>query len=91
LADNGDWRSQSAGAARELRYVGGKVGGVAGAITVQTTMDDEWTVVTRDLFADFGPITLTGMRLVCPDGEFLLLDSVRLARRLEDFEVAPRR
>jgi hypothetical protein len=91
LADNGDWGSQSAGAARELRYVGGKVEGVAGAITVQTTMDDEWTVVTRDLFADFGPITLTGMRLVCPDGEFLLLDSVRLARRLEDFEVAPRR
>lgn len=91
LADNGDWRSQRAGTARELRYVGGKVEGVAGAITVQPTMSDEWTVVTRDLFADFGPITLTGMRLVCPDGEFLLLDSVRLARRLEDFEAVPRR
>jgi biopolymer transport protein ExbB len=90
LADRGSWQSKAAGPVRELRYVGGKSGNAGKAIAVQEEMLDDWAVVTRDLFADFGPITLTGLRLVCPDGEWLRLDSVQLVRSLDDFERVPR-
>lgn len=90
LADNGAWRSMAAGVDRELTYVGGNAdadaNAYAGAIVVARQLPDDWTVVTRDLYADFGPIALTGFRLRCPDGDQVLLDSVQLARSLDDFE-----
>jgi hypothetical protein len=54
----------------------------------------EWTVVTRDLFADFGAFTLEGLQFSpCravgyPDekGEYGLYDQIYLGRTLSDFE-----
>jgi hypothetical protein len=47
----------------------------------------EWTVVTRDLFADFGqvPFTLTGMAFTSMDG-VALFDHVYLGRTIEDLD-----
>jgi hypothetical protein len=90
LADSGSWQSKALGAQRELRYAAGKAEASNGAIVVQGELTDDWSVVTRDLFADFGPINVTGLRLECPDGEFVLLDSVQMARSLEEFERPPR-
>ncbi|MEX2185260.1 MAG: NPCBM/NEW2 domain-containing protein [Pirellulales bacterium] len=84
FADGGVWQSKATGVERHLRYVGGMAGD-DGGIVVQSKLPDDWTVVTRDLYADFGPIALTGMRLICPDGEYVQLDSVQLARSLDDF------
>ena len=47
----------------------------------------EFTVVTRDLFADFGEFTLTGIALTPVDGEFGLFDHIYLGTTPQDFEL----
>lgn len=50
-----------------------------------------FAVVTRDLFADFGEFTLTGLALATVDGEYSLFDHLYLSRGPRDFElVAPK-
>lgn len=46
----------------------------------------EWTVVTRDLFADFGPMTLTGIAFTPMDGMHAMYDHVLLGRSVEDLD-----
>lgn len=46
----------------------------------------EWTVVTRDLFADFGAFQLTGLALSPTDGECGFFDGIYAARSIEDFD-----
>ena len=48
---------------------------------------DQWIVVTRDLYADFGQMDVTGLTLHVPDGEYALFDHVYLARTVEDFSL----
>jgi hypothetical protein len=43
--------------------------------------------VTRDLFADFGEFTLTGLALSPVDGEYALFDHIYLGATPEDFEL----
>lgn len=51
----------------------------------------EFTVVTRDLFADFGEFTFTGLGLAAIDGNAALFDHIYLAKQPEDFTlVAPK-
>jgi hypothetical protein len=50
-------------------------------------LKDEWLVITRDLFGDFGGREISGMRFECPDGEALWIDHVYLARTQRDFEL----
>lgn len=51
--------------------------------------DKEWKTVTRDLYGDFGAFTLTGLALLCREGEALYVDQIYLARTREDFEHLP--
>jgi hypothetical protein len=46
----------------------------------------EWTVVTLDLFADYGEFTLSGFSPTPLDGDYGLFDHVYLARELKDFD-----
>ena len=57
------------------------------ALQIDPQPPREWTVVTRDLFADFGqvPFTLTGMAFTPMDG-FVLFDHVYLGRTIEDLD-----
>jgi hypothetical protein len=49
----------------------------------------EWTVVTRDLFKDFGPMTITGFALTPMDGGAAgLFDHVYLGRTVADLDRA---
>ena len=57
---------------------------------MQAELSSEWTVVTRDLFADFGDVTVTGLRLTSDKGD-LLFDSLQFAQSLEDFERVPKK
>jgi hypothetical protein len=43
-------------------------------------------VVTRDLFADFGEFTLTGLGFAPVDGQAALFDHIYLARTLHDLD-----
>lgn len=71
------------GQVKSQGYVAGTVGGGNSAELVGE-LPNEWTVVTRDLHADFGDVTLEGMSVTAGDGE-AWLDYVYLARSLEDF------
>lgn len=52
----------------------------------RNTIPDQWELVTRDLFADFGAFDATGLRLVAGDGEWAEFDHVYFARRWEDLD-----
>ncbi|HEX3999366.1 MAG TPA: NPCBM/NEW2 domain-containing protein [Pirellulales bacterium] len=59
-------------------------------IKLADTAPQQWTIVTRDLFQESaGGGQLTGIALVCPDGDYALLDHVYLARAPEDFSQCP--
>ena len=49
-------------------------------------LTDQWVVLTRDLYADFGPGEWTSLSLACPDGEAAWFDHIYLARGPEDFK-----
>ena len=55
----------------------------------QDKLPDQWIVLTRDLFADFGSLDLTAVTLGCPDGEAALFDHIYLARNQDDFNLIP--
>jgi hypothetical protein len=47
---------------------------------------EQWEQVTRDLFNDFGTFDITGLRLVCGDGEAAWFDHIYLARAWHDLD-----
>jgi hypothetical protein len=72
----------------KFRYSAGPVTDVyGGSVTVDANLPAEFTVVTRDLFADFGEFTLGGIALSAVDGEFGLWDHIYLGTQPEDFEL----
>jgi S1-C subfamily serine protease len=54
-------------------------------------LPDQWAVITRDLYADFGPLDLDGITLSAPDGQQVLFDQIYLARTVDDFRLIPQR
>ena len=66
--DNGSWGAVTVPcvdppAIGTRRYIAGKnITGWSG-VCVSDTIPEEWTIVQRDLFADFGEFTMTGMAL----------------------------
>lgn len=49
-----------------------------------------WMVMTRDLWKDFGNITLTGMSFICPERRDAGFDEIFLAKTQEDIKNAPK-
>ncbi len=47
---------------------------------------DQWELVTRDLWADFGPFDASGLRFICGDGEAAWFDHVYFARTHADLD-----
>jgi len=68
------------------RYVAGQntVGWISKSVSDK--MPTEWTVVTRDLFADFGELTITGIAFSPLDGTHGYFDHVYLGRTIEDLD-----
>ncbi len=76
LAFSGRWK---------VRYLAGKnTVGYRPTIDLDTKAPEEWTTVTRDLWADAGDSTLTGISLTAMDGT-ALFDGIYLARKKADF------
>ena len=73
--------------ARPIRYDAGNGPPCGeGAIRVWTSnLPDEWVVMTRDLYADFGEAEIDSLLLTVPDGEAGLWDQIYLARQEADF------
>lgn len=79
LAGNGRWPP----AERPLwRYFSGKNTSGWAAMQVSPLLPEHWTVVTRDLWRDFGAFTLTGVAPTALGGE-ALFDRIELLRSLD--------
>ena len=59
------------------------------SLTLTRTPPGKWQLLERDLYAEFGSMTLTGMALLCPDGESVSFDHIWLARTREDLRKIP--
>jgi HEAT repeat protein len=71
----------------ENRYCAGRNVVGWGAIQVDGKAPGDWTVVTRDLFKDFGgAFVLTGMALTPMDGAAGFYDHIYLGRTIEDLD-----
>lgn len=56
---------------------------------VSEKLPEDWVVVTRDLFADFGEFTLEGFNFVPGDGTMALYDHIYLAQSESDLAGCP--
>ena len=65
------------------------VGRPPAAAVHRFTLPDERVIVTRDLFADFGPFKLTGIAFSPGPGGYGLFDHIYLARSLDDLKGCP--
>ena len=70
LNHDGAWGPTPGGAAAEFRYHAGPAECYGASLRVQSRVPNRMTVVTRDLYADFGEFTLNGLALSPVDGQF---------------------
>ena len=91
LAADGRWGERSTNQERlTFRYDAGQGDRIyGGARRLQDRLPQDWVVVTRDLVADFGEFSLTGLAFIAPDVEPAWFDSITLAREQADFEALP--
>ena len=79
LADNGKWPP----AEKPLRrYYSGRNTTKWQATQISSKAPQKWTVITRDLWRDFGEFTLTGIAPTAMDGP-VLFDRIELLRAVE--------
>ena len=69
-----------------IRYVAGQNDPGWGAKTVAAEPPATWTVITRDLFADFGQCTVTGIALVAFRGQGAYFDHVYFGQTVDDLD-----
>ena len=70
------------------RYEAGTgLGGFFRSLRISGQRPANWTVVTRDLHSDFGDFNLTGLGLLCPDGNAAWFDHIYLARTQADLQL----
>jgi hypothetical protein len=87
LNHDGEW-GPTEGAPGKFRYHAGPGPECYGAsLALDNKLPADWVVVTRDLFADFGEFTLTGIALSPVDGDYALFDHLYLGRTTRDFEL----
>jgi hypothetical protein len=88
LNANGAWGPKRGEKKPSYRYEAGPANSPldAEAIKVDAKLPEGWTVVTRDLFADFGAFELDGLAFTPGDGEYALFDHLYLARSEEDLK-----
>ena len=55
----------------------------------QLDLPEEWIVMDRDVFQDFGKLDLTGLAVTCAGGTDAVLDHIYVARTSEDFQRLP--
>jgi hypothetical protein len=90
LNHDGAWGPQDASRPNaKFRYHSGPGGECYSAsLVVADPLPEDWVVVTRDLFEDFGEFTFNGLALSPVDGEYALFDHIYLGRSPADFELA---
>lgn len=88
LNHDGQWGPSATMSGKFRYFAGAGPEPYNAALQLDEKIPGDWVVVTRDLFADFGAFTLTGLALSPLDGEFALFDHIYLGRSVRDFELA---
>jgi NPCBM/NEW2 domain len=86
LANNGKYGPEKPGGPTFRYHAGPYKPWGTDSLVVSDKLPAGWVLVTRDLFADFGEFTLTGLSLDARGGSEALYDHIRLGRTLKDFE-----
>jgi hypothetical protein len=91
LNHDGAWGPASGGKPEaSFRYHAGPAAECYGAsVQISNELPGEFVLVTRDLFADFGEFTLTGLAFSPVDAEQAFFDHIYLARNPQEFDLAP--
>ena len=79
LADDGEWPNRNES---QHRYFSGSNTTRWKAVRISPDAPKQWTVITRDLWKDFGDLTLTGISPTAMGGE-ARFDRIELLRSLE--------
>jgi hypothetical protein len=74
------------GAPARCYYAGAAPAGDGKAVKVADAAPAEWTVVTRDLFADFGAFTITGLGFANGGADAVLFDEIVLGRSVAEID-----
>ncbi len=85
---DGDWGAVDNKPAT-FRYSAGAGDCFGGTLMIAEKPPVEWTLITRDLFADFGEFTFNGIALSPHDGDFASFDHIYLGHSADDFEQTP--
>jgi hypothetical protein len=88
LNANGNWGPARTTTGPSYRYEAGPGDNPfnAAAIKVDAKLPEDWVMVTRDLFGDFGAFVLNGIALTPGPGDYGLFDHIYLARSLDDLK-----
>jgi hypothetical protein len=87
LNHDGQWGPAGDKPAKFRYHAGGGAECFGASVSVDGALPAEFSLVTRDLFADFGEFTLTGIALSPMDGQHALFDHIYLGTSPEDFEL----
>jgi hypothetical protein len=92
LNHDGQWGPTAGGTGAKFRYHAGPGDCFGASLRVADRAPNRMTVVTRDLYADFGEFTFTGLALSAIDGQGALFDHIYLGRTVDDLDtVKPQR
>ena len=92
LNHDGQWGPTPGGPGAKFRYHAGPGDCYGASLRVADRMPNRMTLVTRDLYADFGEFTLTGLALSAIDGQLAVFDHIYLGRTVDDLDtVKPER
>jgi hypothetical protein len=70
----------------KFTYYGGVFSPADKTIVAEDKVTTQWTIVTRDVFADFGEMTITGMGFMYFDGKSVQFDHVYVGRNVADLD-----
>jgi hypothetical protein len=87
LNHDGKWGPAGDNPAKFRYHAGPANEPIGPSLAIDANLPAAFTLVTRDLFADFGEFTLTGIALSPVDGEFALFDHIYLGTTPEDFDL----
>ncbi len=90
LNHDGQWGPGGSGReGAKFRYHAGPSGEqYTASLELSNKIPNDFEVVTRDLFADFGEFTLNGISLSPVNGSYAVFDHLYLGRSQEDFSLA---
>jgi hypothetical protein len=86
LIDDGQTNPDPKKVEKYTYYAGSGFSPADKTVVVDDKITTQWTVVTRDLFADFGELTITGIGAIYMDGKSVQYDHIYVGRNVADLD-----